>query len=134
MIFDSKGRLKMKEIGEEESKIKIGKIVGKTVMSRGKIQFNLHDGKNILNGEKGKVGDSLVLELPDNKIKQVLELKKEAYVYLLKGKHAGNHGVLQSIEGNKIVYQKGKEKIETLKDYALVIGEKEPLIKVENGN
>jgi small subunit ribosomal protein S4e len=133
VVLDEKGRLVVKEISQEESKIKIVKVLGKTSIKGGKIQVNLHDGKNILTEIKAKVGDSLVLELP-NKIKQVLELKKGAHIYLLKGKHAGSQGQLQEIKGQKIIFQKGKENVETSKDYALVIGEKEPLIKIENGS
>ena len=104
------------------------------MVRKGKIQLNLHDGKNILTEEKVKVGDSLVLELPKIKIKQVLEFKKGVQIFLLKGKYVGSQGTLLEIQGNKIIYQKDKEKVETLKGYALVIGEKEPLIKIENGN
>lgn len=134
VILNKKGKLVVKEIDEKESQIKISKILGKSVVRKGKIQFNLHDGKNILTEEKAKVGDSLVLELPKIKIKQVLEFKKGAHIFLLKGKYIGSQGVLLEIEGNKIIYQKGEEKVETHKDYALVIGGKEPLIKIENGN
>ncbi|MCK4589278.1 MAG: 30S ribosomal protein S4e [Nanoarchaeota archaeon] len=129
IILDKKGRLIVKEISEEESKVKISKVVGKTVLGKGKIQLNLHDGKNILTETKAKVGDSLLLELPSLKIKEVLELKKGAQIYLLKGNRAGSQGVLQEIEGKKIIFEKDKEKIETSKAYALVIGGK---IKIEN--
>lgn len=133
MILDEKGRLVVKEIADAESKIKIAKVVGKRVVKKGKIQINLHDGKNILTDNKAKVGDSVVLELPGCKIKQVLEFKKGAQIYLLKGRHSGSQGVLEEIAGKKIIFLKGKEKVETLKDYAFVIGEKAPLIKIENG-
>lgn len=129
VLLNKKGKLFMKEISEEESKIKISKVVGKTVRAKGKIQFSLHDGKNILMDLKAKVGDSLVLELPSFKVKEVLELKKGAQIYLLKGNYAGSQGVLQEMEGSKIIYEKGKEKIETLKKYAVVIDNK---IKIEN--
>jgi len=132
MLLDEKGRLTIKEISAEESKIKINKIMGKTPVKDGQLQFNLYDGRNILTKEKGKVGDSVVLGLPEGKIQQVLELKKGAHIYLLEGKYAGGYGVLQEITGDKIIYQKGEEKFETLKKYALVIGENKPLIKVEH--
>ena len=132
IILDEKGRLKIQEISEEESKFKLSKVLGKTPVKKGKLQINLHDGKNILTKEKVKVGDSLVQELPSGKIKNVLELKKGAQIFLLKGKHAGDLGEIQEIEGNKIIYQKGKDKIETLKNYAFVIGEKQAMIKIKN--
>ena len=47
----------------------------------------------------------------------------------MKGNRAGSQGVLQEIEGKKIIFEKDKEKIETSKAYALVVGGK---IKIEN--
>jgi len=133
LILDEKGRLKTREIGENESKIKISKVTNKTAVKKGKSQINLDSGVNLISEEKIQTGNSLVLELTENKIKQSLELKKGAYIFILKGKYAGSHGVLMEIKNDKIIFQKDKENIETLKKYALVIGEKEPLIKIKDG-
>lgn len=132
LILDEKGRLKTKEIEEKESKIKINKVINKTAVKKGQNQINLDSGNNILTENKIQTGNSLVLELPGNKIKQVLELKKGAYIFILKGKYAGSHGALLEIKDNKIIFQTDRDKIETLKKYALVIGEKEPLIKLKD--
>ena len=104
VLLNKKGKLFMKEISEEESKIKISKVVGKTALPKGKIQFSLHDGKNMQIETEAKVGDSLLLDLPSLKVKEVLELKKGAQIYLLKGNYAVSQGILQEIDGKKIVY------------------------------
>ena len=132
VLLNRKGKLYLKEIDEKEGQIKICKIVGKCLVKGKKIQLNLHDGKNLLAEGEFKVGDSIVLSIKDNKIEKRLELKKGAYIYLIKGRYAGTSGVLDEIKGDKIVYQTKEGKIETLKDYAVVLGEKEPLIKIEN--
>ncbi|MFC1801121.1 30S ribosomal protein S4e [Nanoarchaeota archaeon] len=131
LLFDKKGKLSLLAIDEKEAKIKVAKVIGKRALKKGKVQLNLHDGKNILSDDKIKVGDSVVLSLPDNKIQQVLPLKEKAQVYLVKGKRAGSSGVLKEISGNKAIYESGKEKIETLKDYIMVVGEDKPIIKLE---
>ena len=133
--FDRKGRLTVNEISGAESKIKLGKVVEKTALKKGKIQFNLHDGKNIL-AEKGfasaKVGDTLVLELPSLKVKETLELKKGSSVFLTRGKHHGDVGSLKEIRDNEAIYVRDGKDIETAKEYLFVIGTKKPLIEIKN--
>ena len=132
-IFDKKGRIIVNEINEKESSIKVSKVVGKTALSKGKIQLNLHDGKNILSDIDVKVGDSVVLSLPDLKIKEVLPLKEGATIFLTKGKHGGSVGVLKEIKNNEATYSTGGKDVETAKGYLFVVGNgKEPKIAIEN--
>jgi len=130
--LDTKGRIVVKKIKGEESKIKPCKIVNKTKLSKN-IQLNLHDGKNILvdNNFKGKVGDTVLINLPDLKIKETLELKKDAFVYIARGKRSGDSGVLQEIKENQATYQKDKQTIETLKKYLFVLGNQKSSINIK---
>tara|TARA_Y100000310_G_C20593954_1_gene769539 strand:- start:636 stop:1322 length:687 start_codon:yes stop_codon:yes gene_type:complete len=132
VLFDLKGRLVLKKIKAEESQLKPCRIMNKTRLSKN-IQLNLHDGKNILADLefKGKVGDSVLISLPDQKIKETLELKKDAFVYVIRGKQSGDSGILQEIKKNQATYQKDKHNIETLKKYLLVLGTKKPLINID---
>lgn len=131
VIFDPKGRIIVKKIKSEESKIKPCKIVNKTKLSKN-IQINLHDGKNILadNNFKGKVGDTVLISLPDQKIQETMELKKDAFVYITRGKQSGDSGLLQEIKENQASYQKDKQTIETLKKYLFVLGNKKSSIDI----
>ena len=133
LIFDKKGRILVKEIPEKESSIKISKIVGKTVLVKNKIQLNLHDGKNILSDGGAKVGDSVVLSLPDLKVKEVLPLKEGATIFLTKGKHGGSVGTLKEIKNNEATYSVDGKDVETARNYLFVIGdEKGSTIVIEN--
>ena len=59
-------------VNEKESSLKLCKIKGKNLM-KGKINLNLHDGRNIITDNKEiKVGDSVLIELPAQKINQHL--------------------------------------------------------------
>ncbi len=122
--LDNKGRLVVKEISAEEASSKVARVTGKTMMAKKKLQLNLYDGKNIAAEKDVKVGDSVVLSLPDFKVKRVLSLKEGASIFLLGGKHAGSHGKLKSIEGNTARYidNEGQE-IETSKKYLYVVNE-----------
>ncbi len=129
VILDNKGKLMMKEIKSEEAKLKTCKIIKKTILSKGRLQLNLFDGRNIITTENGQVvGDSVVISLPDQKIKDKLKLDKGSFVLLMGGKHIGDVGTLEKIDGDKIVYaSKSGKLVETLKEYAFVI--KEDLLK-----
>ncbi len=128
--LDNKGRLVVLEIPASESSTKICKVVGKKVLAGGKIQLNLHDGKNSSSQIKAKVGDSLVLNLPDFQIKEVLDLQRGAAIFLIKGKHSGDLGVLESINKKEAQYQSDGKKVETAKRYIFVVGKQKPLIKI----
>ena len=128
ILLDKKGKISMVPIKQEESNIKPCKIIGKKVI-KGKIQLNLFDGKNILI-EKGeyKTGDTVIIEIPSQKIKESLPFQKGALVYLTGGKHTGEVGTIEDIKGNRIVYKRDKGTFETLKEYAFVIGKEKPVI------
>jgi small subunit ribosomal protein S4e len=130
-MMDKKGRLTIIEIDEKEAVMKPCKIMGKKLVAGGKMQFNLHDGKNILGDHKAKVGDSLLLQLPDLAVKEVLVLEKGASVFLIGGNHAGGVGSLNEIKNNEAIYQSNEKLVETAKKYLFVIGGKNSVIKVE---
>lgn len=131
ITLDERGKLKLIHIDDKEAGMKVCKITGKNLI-KNKVQINLYDGKNIL-AEKNnyKVGDSLVLELPDGKIKDHLKLEKGNTIFLIGGKNPGNIGTIEDITGNKIIYKKGDKVFETLKKYAFVVGKEKPILKLE---
>ena len=118
---DKKGRLDLVNISKEEAELKFSKIMGKTKLPGGKLQYNLHDGINIICDKEAKVGDTLILSLPKLEVKKVLPLKPGAEVLLANGKHSGVVGQLKEIKGNEVVCQVNKETIETAKKYLFVI-------------
>lgn len=130
MVLDRKGRLVLSEISAQESLVKLSKVVGKTMTKGKKMQFNLHDGRNVASNDKANVGDTLVLALPQASVKKVLPLKKGAQVFLTKGKHAGGTGVLKEIKGDEATYSAEGEDVETAKEYLFVVGDKDAEIKL----
>jgi len=131
VILNRKGKLDVIRINKEESLLKPCKIIGKK-MVKGKIQLNLFDGKNILvETNNYKIGDTLFLSLPEQKINKHLKFDKNSAIFLTGGKHIGDIGNVGDIVENKITYvdQKGNL-IETLKKYAFVIGDNKPMITI----
>ena len=48
MTLDNKGFIRLVKIDEKESKIKVSRIIGKTILGNSKTQLNLSDSRNIL--------------------------------------------------------------------------------------
>jgi len=133
VLLNSRGEISVIPIKKEESSVKPCRITGKTVMSKGAIQLNLVDSRNILakKDDAYKVGDTLLLSLPKQEIKEHLKLEKGAYAFLTGGKHIGRHGLIEGIKGNIIKLKSGEDLIETAKKDAFVIGKGKPSIKLE---
>lgn len=134
VLLDNKGRLQLKEIDNADSKL--CKIVNKTTIKGGKIQLNLHDGKNIIVDETElNVGDVISISAPEQDIKESLPLKVGATVLVTGGKHTGELGKVSEIIINKssnpntiVIENSAKDEFLTLKDYAFVVGTDSPII------
>tara|TARA_Y100000310_G_C20670727_1_gene810117 strand:+ start:831 stop:1481 length:651 start_codon:yes stop_codon:yes gene_type:complete len=85
------------EISDKEAETKVYKIISRKLLSKNKIQLNLMQGKNILSDEKAKTGDSVVLNLKENKIEKIIPMEKGKTGFALKGKHMGSVGEIVEI-------------------------------------
>ena len=129
VILNRKGKIDLIKIKKEDIFLKPCKIIGKTIV-RGKLQLNLYDGKNIFVDDKAyKVGDTILLSLPEQKISKHIKLDKKSTIFLVGGKHIGEIGNVEDIIENKIIYKDHNSNlIETSKKYAFVVGDNKPLI------
>lgn len=130
MLIDRKGYLTLNEIKKEESTFKPCKITGKTVLKGSKLQVNLSNGYNILvKKDSFKPGETLLIELPSQKVKEHFKLEKGAYVFLTGGRHIGDHGVVDKVEDRIVLYKSQAGEVhETSKKNVLIIGSKKPSI------
>lgn len=116
-----KGKLSLIPINKKEAAVKPCKIIGKNKV-KNKMQLNLYDGKNILvEKDTYKTGDTLIISLPKQEIKEHIKLEKGCRIYLIGGKHSGDTGRVEDIISNKITYKRESGAvIETLKKYVFV--------------
>lgn len=132
VILDRKGKLAVVRIDEKEAGIKPSRIMNKTMLKKGLTQLNMIDGRNMLVRDgKYNVGDTLMLSLPEQEIKGHLKLEPGMIAYLIGGKHTGDHGLIEAVEGNSIKIKSGSAVFETAKQYAFVIGKDKPMISLE---
>lgn len=136
-ILIGRNGLELKEISEEDSKKKICKIINKTCVN-GKIQLNLHDGRNIL-VEKDffKTGDSILIELPSQKILEHIKLEKDALALITKGSNTGKICKVKSlikrrslVESSLVVCEIEGKDSEIRKDSLIVIGKDKPMVEL----
>jgi len=130
LLFDAKGVFYLAPVDEKEKNLKICKITRKN-MSNNSINLHTNDGRTFIVKEKSyNVGDSLLIDLPDQKIKQHIKFEAGNTVYIVKGKSIGKIGLLKEIKGNRIDFEADKKMYESMKDYAMVVGAKESVIKI----
>ncbi|GIU68419.1 MAG: 30S ribosomal protein S4e [Candidatus Pacearchaeota archaeon] len=104
LTLNEKGKFSLEEINENESHLKISKIINKKILKGGRTQINLLDGRNFIYNKKVNVNDSVLLNLKDKKIEKILPLKEGANAFVFDGKHAGKKGRINSIDlKNKVV-------------------------------
>jgi small subunit ribosomal protein S4e len=132
VILDYKGRLKLTPIkNDAEAGLRLCRINGKKVIRKGKIQLNLSGNRNLLVEKcEYKPGDSLLIEIPSQKIAQHIKLENGTLIFITGGVHISSKGVVDIVEGNKITYSANNEKRNTRKEYAFVIGKEKELISI----
>ncbi len=120
VIQTAKG-LELVEI--QKSMFKPCKIINKTAVKGGKIQYNFYGGGNLLADNSYKVGDTLVLRLPENKIEKHLPMAEGADALVFRGKNRGRTGKIKKIEGKSVWLEHNGETFEVPKDFIIVVGE-----------
>jgi small subunit ribosomal protein S4e len=120
IMVDKKARLIPLEIKKDEASMKILRVVGKHTIPGGKLNYALHDGRNLLGDNHVKVGDSVIVSLPEAKMKTHLKRDKGSRCLIMEGKHAGS-----VVKLKEIIERRGGKPNE-----ALVIGKSEEFITV----
>lgn len=114
---------------------KLARVENKTFLKGKKQQLNLSDGSNKLAEGDFKVGDSLVLSIPDKEIEEKIGFEVGNLAMVVGGKHSGQTGKIKEIitvrssQPNRVVIS-GAEEFETIKDYVYMIGKDQPVIKL----
>lgn len=138
VALTDKGKIAAVKIKKEEADWKICRIENKTKVAGGKIQLNLHDGRNIvLDKNAYKTGDALKISVPDQKILETYPLAEGAFVLVASGQHSGKTATVSEyvktmeVSENIVKFTDGTE---TVKSNVFVIGTKTPAIKLPEGS
>ncbi len=134
LLINMNKKLYLLPINEKEAKLKVCKIEGKTLLKGGKTQLNLFDGRNMIVKDKEYVvGDSVLLEMPSQKIKDHFKIEKGNYAFLTGGSHTGDYGEITNTDEKKGVatIKTKKETFETPIKFVFVVGNKGLAITLE---
>lgn len=138
VLKDTRGQLVLVAIPSTESTMKLGRIRKKTTVPGGQVQVTLHDGRNLLApaSAKWKVGDSLKIELPGQKVVGHLPLAAGQLAYVSGGSHVGQLARVERVEvrnspqPNRVHFAEG---FSTTKEYVFVVGETAPQVTLPEG-
>jgi small subunit ribosomal protein S4e len=128
MLPNPRGKYQLTEISEEEAKRKLVRIDNITVVKGGKLQYNLHDGTNVLLEEKYGTGDSLVFSLPGYDVIEHFECKAGNKAMIVGGTHSGETGTIMELKTvassrpNMVRIEHDDKQFETVKEYVFVTG------------
>jgi small subunit ribosomal protein S4e len=133
VLRDRSGRLVLIPIAAKEANMKIGRVRFKHAVRGGQVEVTLHDGRNLLVAPSSawKVGDSVQLEVPKQKVVGHLPLSPGKLAYVSGGSHVGQLGrvdrveVRNSSQPNLVHFKEG---FSTVKEYVYVVGEQAPVV------
>lgn len=128
--------LKPLKIPNTEKSKKLVKLTSKTTIKGKKTQLGFHDGRVMLSDTPVNVGDSCLLQIPEQKILEVIKLENGTQVIVTRGINAGQIGTVAEIrEGTYILPKRalislGERKIEIPLDLVMAVGKEKPVIQV----
>jgi small subunit ribosomal protein S4e len=126
VIYDKRGKVRFTSINKDEATWKLCRINNKTKTKGGKLQLNLHDGRNILvEKDVYKTGDTLKISIPEQKILEKIDFKEGGLAFLTGGSHVGFLASIEKIERTRnpranIVHF--KEEFSTHIQYVFIVG------------
>ncbi len=134
MLVDRRCKLSLAEIDAQNAQTKLCKIEEKTSIKKGKTQLNLHDGRCIVHeiDEGDKVGDTLKIELPGQKIVKRYPLKEGSFALVTGGKHVGQVSKIVGVSkgGFSSPPVVSFEGFSTIKKHVLVVGDLAPEVPI----
>ncbi|MFP4523025.1 MAG: 30S ribosomal protein S4e [Candidatus Nanoarchaeia archaeon] len=130
IIINKKNKLAAVEISQKEATMKISKVVKKLTIKGNKTQLTTLDSRSIIvdDAKKYNIGDSLHIEVPSQKIVDVLPFAVGGTILLQAGRHVGAIARIEEINGSDIVVKTNDDVFQTKRKYALVVGKDKPII------
>jgi len=119
----------------EKSK-KLVKVKSKTTIKDGKTQIGFHDGRTIITDTNVNVGDTCLLQIPEQKILETIKFEKNSQVIITNGINAGHIGPINEIKQGTFTLPKrislliDDKEIEIPANITMVVGKEKPLVQI----
>ena len=128
--------LKPLKIESTEKSKKLVKVTSKVTIKGGKTQLGFHDGRSLITDVNVNVNDSCLIQIPEQKILDVIKLEKNSQVIIIKGVNAGKIGHVDKIKDGSFSLSKridlvmDDKKVEIPLRLVMVVGKEKPVIQI----
>ena len=128
--------LKPLQIDSSEKSKKLVKVTSKVTIKGGKTQLGFHDGRSLITDTDVNVNDSCLIQIPEQKILDVIKFEKNSQVIVTSGMNAGRIGLINEIKQGTFTLPKrisllidGKT-IEIPANITMAVGKEKPVIQI----
>ena len=125
------------KIDAKEKTKKLVKVKSKTTNKGGKTQLGFHDGRTIITDTDVNIGDVCLLQIPKQKILDVIKFEKNSQVIVTKGRNAGRIGTINEIKPGTFTLPKrislliDDNTVEIPANITMIIGKEKPIIQIK---
>ena len=81
-------------------------VKSKTTIKNGKMQIGFHDGRSLIDDTTMSVGDTCVIQTPEQKILEVIKLEKGIQGLIIQGINAGQVGTINEVKEGTFILPK----------------------------
>ena len=124
------------KIDSAEKSKKLAKVKSKTNIKGGKTQLGFHDGRTIITDMKANIDDTRLLQIPDQKIFDVIKFEKNSQVIVTRGINTGRIGLVNEIKQGTFTLPKrisviiDDNTVEIPATITMVVGKDKPIIQI----
>jgi small subunit ribosomal protein S4e len=124
------------KINVAEKSKKLVKVKSKTTNKGGKTHLGFHDGRTIITDINANIDDTCLLQIPKQKILNVIKFEKNSQVIVTKGINAGRIGLINEIKQGTFTLPKrislliDDKTIEIPANITMVVGKEKPVIQI----
>ena len=125
------------KINKNEKSKKLVRVKSKTSIKGGRTQLGFHDGRTIITDTSVNVGDTCLLQIPEQKILDVIKFEKNSQVIIIKGTNAGRVGTVNEIKEGTFTLPKrislliDDNTVEIPAHITMAIGKEKSIIQIE---
>ena len=124
------------KINATEKSKKLVKVKSKTTIKGGKTQIGFHDGRTIIADADVNIDDTCLLQIPEQKILDVIKFEKNSQVIVTNGINAGHIGFVNEIKVGTFTLPKrinlllDDKMIEIPANITMTVGKEKPVIQI----
>jgi len=124
------------KIDSAEKSKKLSKVKSKTNIKGGKTQLGFHDGRTIITDMKANIDDTCLLQIPEQKILDVIKFEKNSQVIVTRGINTGRIGLVDEIKQGTFTLPKrisviiDDNTVEIPITITMVVGKDKPIIQI----